>query len=119
MLYVLFFAFLQTGRYREARKIIEVPTHDHKNSKQRRQAVRPNMRLNFLYFLKKHSSDLLQSHAIKNTQERCAFAGSAPQRPPTECQSNCQTLFVLAAGLTRFYVANIPILCGGAVISAD
>lgn len=31
MLYDLFFAFLQTGRYREARKIIEVNTHTHKN----------------------------------------------------------------------------------------
>ena len=27
MLYDLFFAFLQTGRFREARKIIEVKTH--------------------------------------------------------------------------------------------
>lgn len=29
MLYDLFFAFLQTGRYREARKIIEVSAHVH------------------------------------------------------------------------------------------
>ena len=29
MLYDLFFAFLQTGRFREARKIIEVNTHTH------------------------------------------------------------------------------------------
>lgn len=27
MMYCLFFAFLQTGRYREARKIIEVSSH--------------------------------------------------------------------------------------------
>lgn len=32
MLYDLFFAFLQTGRYREARKIIEVNTHTHKRT---------------------------------------------------------------------------------------
>lgn len=32
MLYDLFFAFLQTGRYREARKIIEVKTRKHELS---------------------------------------------------------------------------------------
>lgn len=31
MLYDLFFAFLQTGRYREARKIIEVISHTKEN----------------------------------------------------------------------------------------
>lgn len=32
MMYDLFFAFLQTGRYREARKIIEVSTHMDKDA---------------------------------------------------------------------------------------
>lgn len=73
MLYVLFFAFLQTGRYREARKIIEVQTH-HQTAYD-----------STCHVLYKAVSHQLQSHAIKNTpQERCVLAGGAPRRPPAE-----------------------------------
>lgn len=40
MLYVLFFAFLQTGRYREARKIIEVKNTQPENDKKKSSNLR-------------------------------------------------------------------------------